>query len=67
VSRKHRKQEVHNSGNHVNFKVLISSSYFTLSQVHTLLQAKMGQRGKQMTVGAREGFQYHSVETGFTV
>jgi hypothetical protein len=32
------------------------------SQVPTLLQAKMAQQGKQMRVGARKGFAYHSVK-----
>jgi hypothetical protein len=32
------------------------------SQVPPLLQAKMGQQGKQMRVGAREGFARHSVK-----
>jgi hypothetical protein len=30
--------------------------------VPTLLQAKMAQQGKQMRVGARKGFVYHSVK-----
>jgi hypothetical protein len=32
------------------------------SQVPTSLQAKMAQQGKQMRVGVREGFAYHSVK-----
>jgi hypothetical protein len=31
-------------------------------QFHTLLQVKMAQQGKQMRVGACEGFAYHSVK-----
>jgi hypothetical protein len=32
------------------------------SQISTLLQAKIAHRGKQMRVGAREGFAYHPVK-----
>ncbi len=38
----------------LNYKILISSL--------TSLRAKMAQQGKQMRVGAREGFAYHSVK-----
>jgi hypothetical protein len=33
-----------------------------LSQVPTLLQAKMAQQGEQMTVGAREGIAFNFVK-----
>ncbi len=37
-----------------------------LSQVRSSQRAKTAQQGKQMRIGAREGFACHTVKTGFT-